>query len=227
MRKLEQDFEERGLLGFALHPDFAKNGRVYVSYAAPLRQGAPQNWNHTRRISEFSTAPGDLSKVVPESERVLIELDWPSRKHNGGALAFGPDGFLYVGLGDGGVSHGVGEKLQWEAFDVPAAALSWDHLAQDTQSLFGKILRLDVDRGFPGYAVPGTTPSSPGLRLGLGNRKSGLQGSAIRSAWHSTGQTVLSTSRRWQRRCGNRRIAWRVRATSAGRCWKARIVSTG
>lgn len=168
MRKLEQDFEERGLLGFALHPDFANNGRVYVSYSAPLRQGAPQNWNYTRRISEFSTAPGDLSKVVPESERVLLEIDWPSRKHNGGALAFGPDGYLYVGLGDGGVSHGVGEKVQWEAFDVPAAALSWDHLAQDTQSLFGKILRLDVDHGFPGYAVPRDNPFVSGPSAGLG-----------------------------------------------------------
>lgn len=168
MRKLEQDFEERGLLGFALHPDFAKNGRVYVSYAAPLRQGAPQNWNYTRRISEFSTASGDLSKVLLESERILLELDWPSRKHNGGALAFGPDGFLYVGLGDGGVSHGVGEKVQWEAFDVPATALSWDELAQDTQSLFGKILRLDVDRGFPGYAVPLDNPFVSGPQAGLG-----------------------------------------------------------
>ncbi len=168
MRKLEQDFEERGLLGFALHPDFAKNGRVYVSYAAPLRQGAPQNWNYTRRVSEFSTAPGDLSKVVPESERVLLELDWPSRKHNGGALAFGPDGFLYVGLGDGGVSHGVGEKIRWEAFDVPAVALNWDHLAQDTQSLFGKILRIDVDHGFPGYAVPRDNPFVTGPQAGIG-----------------------------------------------------------
>lgn len=168
MRKLEQDFEERGLLGFALHPDFARNGRVYVSYAAPLRQGAPQSWNYTRRISELSTAPGDLSTVVPESERVLLELDWPSRKHNGGALAFGPDGLLYIGLGDGGVSHGVGEKVRWEAFDVPAAALSWDHLAQDTQSLFGKILRLDVDHGFPGYALPPDNPFVSGSQATLG-----------------------------------------------------------
>lgn len=155
---LEAGFEERGLLGFALHPQFHRNGRVYVTYSAPLRAGAPANWNHTRRVSEFTTRPGDPSRVDPGSERVLLELDWPSRKHNGGGLAFGPDGHLYVGFGDGGVSHGVGKKVLWEAFDVPAAALTWDGLAQDRHSLFGKVLRLDVDRGFPGYAIPADNP---------------------------------------------------------------------
>ncbi len=159
---LEQGFEERGLLGFALHPQFARNGRVFATYSAPLRPGAPEAWNYTRRVSEFSAKPGDLSKVDAASERVLLELDWPSRKHNGGGLAFGPDGFLYIGLGDGGVSHGIGKQVLWEAFNVPAAALVWDHLAQDRESLFGKILRIDVDRGFPGYAIPRDNPFAAG-----------------------------------------------------------------
>lgn len=162
MLSLERDFEERGLLGFALHPQFAKNGRVFVTYAAPLRAGAPQAWNHTRRVSEFSAKPGDLSKIEASSERVLLELDWPSRKHNGGGLAFGPDGYLYIAFGDGGVSHGIGKQVVWEAFNVPAAALSWDGLAQDRDSLFGKILRIDVDRGFPGYAIPRDNPFANG-----------------------------------------------------------------
>ncbi len=159
---LEQNFEERGLLGFALHPLFARNGRVFVTYSAPLRAGAPESWNHTRRVSEFSTKPGDLSRIDAASERVLIEVDWPSRKHNGGGLAFGPDGHLYIGFGDGGVSHGVGRKVVWEAFDVPAEGLTWDGLAQDTESPFGKILRIDVDRGFPGHAVPRDNPFADG-----------------------------------------------------------------
>ncbi len=159
---LEQGFEERGLLGFALHPQFARNGRVFATYSAPLRPGAPAAWNYTRRVSEFSAKPGDLSRVDAASERVLLELDWPSRKHNGGGLAFGPDGYLYIGLGDGGVSHGVGKQVLWEAFNVPAAALVWDHLAQDRESLFGKILRIDVDRGFPGYAIPRDNPFAAG-----------------------------------------------------------------
>lgn len=66
---LEQNFEERCLLGFALHPGFARNGRVVVSYSAPLRASAPQNWNHTRRISEFSARVGDLSRIDAQSER--------------------------------------------------------------------------------------------------------------------------------------------------------------
>lgn len=159
---LEQNFDERGLLGFALHPDFARNGRVFATYSAPLRAGAPQNWNYTRRVSEFSTRPGDLSKVDATSERVLLEIDWPSRKHNGGALAFGTDGMLYIGLGDSGASHGIGPKVVWEAFEVPAEALTWDHLAQDLESPYGKILRIDVDRGFPGYAIPHDNPFARG-----------------------------------------------------------------
>ncbi len=155
---LSNDFEERGLLGFALHPQFARNGRIYVTYSAPLRASAPQNWNHTRRVSEFSIKPGSRGPVELSSERVLLELDWPSRKHNGGALAFGPDGYLYIGFGDSGASHGIGKQVLFEAFNVPAELLHWDHLAQDLDSLFGKVLRIDVNRGFPGYAVPPDNP---------------------------------------------------------------------
>ena len=155
--ELKNDFEERGLLGFALHPDFKSNGRVYVSYATPLRDTAPKGWNYTRRISELTLAP-DAESIDLGTERPLIELDWPSRKHNGGGLAFGPDGFLYIGLGDGGGAHGVGEEVIWSAFDVPKDQLHWDRLAQDTTSLFGSILRIDVDGGFPGYGISDDNP---------------------------------------------------------------------
>ncbi len=162
--ELKNDFEERGLLGFALHPDFTANGRVYVSYAAPLRDGAPKSWNYTRRISELTLEP-NADRIGLGTERTLIELDWPSRKHNGGGLAFGPDGFLYIGLGDGGGAHGVGEEVIWSAFEVPSDQLYWDRLAQDTTSLFGSILRIDVDGGFPGYGIPDDNPfvGKPGL----------------------------------------------------------------
>lgn len=162
MLPLEQNFDERGLLGFALHPDFARNGRVFATYSAPLRPGAPAAWNYTRRVSEFTAKPGDRSRVDVASERVLLEIDWPSRKHNGGGLAFGPDGYLYIGLGDGGISHGIGKEVVWEAFNVPAEALTWDGLAQDRESVFGKILRIDVDHGFPGYAIPRDNPFAAG-----------------------------------------------------------------
>lgn len=158
MLPVANDFEERGLLGFALHPQFAKNGRFFVSYSAPLRDTAPQNWNYTRRISEFTAKTGNTVSVDLQTERVLLALDWPSRKHNGGAMAFGPDGMLYIGMGDSGASHGIGKWVVWEAFNVPAEGLLWDALAQDRHSLYGKILRIDVDRGFPGYAIPAGNP---------------------------------------------------------------------
>ncbi len=158
MPTLLRGFDERGLLGFALHPDFARNGRFFVTYSAPLRAGAPSGWNYTRRVSEFAVALNDPNRADPGSERVLLELDWPSRKHNGGGLAFGPDGLLYVGLGDGGAVHGVGPEVLQEAFDVPELYDRWDLMAQDTGSLYGKILRLDVDRAFPGYAIPPLNP---------------------------------------------------------------------
>ena len=158
MLPVAQDFEERGLLGFALHPDFARNGRFFVTYSAPLRPSAPQNWNYTRRVSELTVKPGTLGPADLTTERVLLELDWPSRKHNGGGLAFGPEGHLYIGLGDGGASHGIGKQVLFEAFNVPADLLLWDRLAQDIDSLFGKVLRIDIDRGFPGYAVPPDNP---------------------------------------------------------------------
>ena len=159
---LANDFEERGLLGFALHPGFARNGRFVVSYSAPLRASAPQHWNHTRRVTEFTAAPKADKPVDLATERVLIELDWPSRKHNGGGLAFGPDGLLYIGMGDSGASHGIGKTVLAEAFNVPADMLGWDHLAQDRDSFFGKILRIDVDHGFPGYAIPPGNPFAAG-----------------------------------------------------------------
>ena len=155
--ELRQDFEERGLLGFALHPDFATNGRVYVSYSAPLRDTAPTGWNHTRRISELTLNEG-AATIDPGTERVLIEMDWPSRKHNGGGLAFGPDGYLYIGLGDGGGAHGVGPETLWSAFEVQPSQQHWDRLAQDLTTLHGKILRIDVEQGFPGYGIPATNP---------------------------------------------------------------------
>lgn len=158
LRMLEDGFEERGLLGMAIHPDFSTNGQVYVTYTAPLAADAPQDWNYTRIVSEYRRSTTNPDTLNTDSERILLRQHWPSRKHNGGALTFGPDGYLYVGFGDGGGIHGVGEEVQFDAFSVPASHLLWDSFAQDLQTLYGKILRIDVNTGYPGYGIPQDNP---------------------------------------------------------------------
>lgn len=155
--ELREGFDERGLLGMAFHPNYAENGRYYVYYSAPLREQAPDDWNHTARISEFKAAqPGEeadeeatraeQNTTDMNSERVLMRIDQPQFNHNAGAIAFGPDGYLYIALGDGGAGN-----------DVGIGHPPMGH-GQDTRSLLGNILRIDVDRGWPGYAVPEDNP---------------------------------------------------------------------
>lgn len=120
------DTREGGLLDMAFHPSFADSGRIFIFYTAP---GTPL----TSRISEFlMDTTGD---IVPGSEETIITLDQPETNHNGGCLAFGPDGYLYIAFGDGG---GSGDPLE---------------NGQDTTNLFGTILRIDVDSGSP-YTIP-------------------------------------------------------------------------
>ena len=155
--ELRDGFEERGLLGFAFHPDFADNGRVFVHYSATLRDEAPGNWDHTAVLSEFTVPEDTPDRADPASERILLEVDQVSRKTNAGAIAFGPDGLLYIAMGEGGGAHGVGEVL-YGALEVPARNNVWDFQAQDLGNLYGKILRIDVDAGWPGYAIPDSNP---------------------------------------------------------------------
>jgi len=166
---LQSAFDERGLLEVAFHPDYASNGKLYVQYSAQREgenicvdedglvpeepEGCPLQY--TRRVSEFVVSSTDPNRVDPTSERVIFKTQWPSRKHNGGGLAFGPDGMLYIGLGDGGFIHGPDGA--GSVFNVPPALLFGDLLAQDLTSLHGKILRIDVDSGDP-YGIPPDNP---------------------------------------------------------------------
>jgi glucose/arabinose dehydrogenase len=129
---------ERGLLGVAFHPDFAVNGRVFVHYSR-LGDGATV-------ISEL-TASADRQTADAASERILFTHDQPFANHNGGEIAFGPDGYFYIGLGDGGSGGDPFEN------------------GQNLQVLLGKILRLDLDGSLqPGkqYAIPNTNPYAAG-----------------------------------------------------------------
>jgi glucose/arabinose dehydrogenase len=118
---------EMGLLGLAFHPDYEQNGYFYVNYTG--RGG-------NTRISRFQ-ANGNTAD--PNSELVLMVVNQPYPNHNGGAAAFGPDGYLYLGLGDGG-SAGDPQKN-----------------GQNTSTLLGSILRIDVNSGDP-YAIPADNP---------------------------------------------------------------------
>jgi glucose/arabinose dehydrogenase len=121
---------ERGLLGLAFHPNYSTNGYFYINYVG---QG-----NRTH-ISRFKVSASDADKADPESEFNLMEILQPFNNHNGGQLSFGPDGFLYIGLGDGG------------------SAGDPDNRARNPLERLGKILRIDVNQGEP-YGIPASNP---------------------------------------------------------------------
>ncbi len=122
---------EEGLLGLALDPTNAAHLYVYYSAADPRRSV----------VSRFTLA-ADRSRVDPDSELVILEVEQPYANHNGGQIAFGPDGYLYIGLGDGGAA---GDPLG---------------SGQDTSTLLGSILRIDVSQSGPTrlYAIPPDNP---------------------------------------------------------------------
>jgi glucose/arabinose dehydrogenase len=155
MVALNKGMEERGLLGLALHPQFKSNRKFYVVYSAPLRTNAPPRWDHAQRLSEFKTAT-DFSAADPASERVLLEIDEPDWNHNSGRLAFGPDGFLYMSVGDGGAHYDVGDAARGRAHPPEGNG-------QRLDTLLGKVLRLDVDRGTP-YGIPRDNPFADGKK---------------------------------------------------------------
>ncbi len=145
MVRLNADYDERGLLGLAFHPAFATNGRLFVYYSAPLRSEGPQNWDHTSHISEFRLSLTDSDKADSESERIILEVDEPQANHNAGQITFGPDGYLYVALGDGGRANDTGTG------HPPMGN------GQDISTLLGSILRIDVDGAEP-YGIPPDNP---------------------------------------------------------------------
>jgi len=122
---------EQGLLGLAFHPDYDNNGEFYVYYTD--RDGR-------RQLSQFSTSVSDPNRARSDSEVVLLELEQPPNatdiRHYGGQVVFGPDGYLWLSLGDGADSRAQG---------------------QDPDTLYGTIIRIDVDNGDP-YAIPVDNP---------------------------------------------------------------------
>jgi len=128
---------EMGLLGVAFHPTFAQSRRFYVNYVRMLGTGQIQSV-----IAEYQISAADANQADPASERILLTVNQPFPNHKGGQLAFGPDKFLYIGLGDGG---GEGDPLG---------------NGQNLQTHLGKMLRIDVDHtnGALPYAIPADNP---------------------------------------------------------------------
>jgi glucose/arabinose dehydrogenase len=151
MVTLGTSYDERGLLGLAFHPDYATNGRFFVRYSAP-RTGDPgepceqSTFNpgcHTEVLAEYSVST-DPNIADPASEIIIYEADQPQWNHNGGHVAFGPDGYLYFTLGDGGGAH---DGLA----DSPPSH-GPDGNGQNIETALGTILRIDVDAGTPWVA---------------------------------------------------------------------------
>jgi len=142
---------ERGLLGLAFHPDFAVNRRFVVDYTD--RRG-------DTRIVEVRAAGPDAAE--PGSARLVLHIEQPYTNHNGGMVDFGPDGYLYIGMGDGG------------------SAGDPENRAQDLGSLLGKLLRLDLDRIPPGaaYGIPEDNPF-----LGVTDARPEIWASGLRNPW--------------------------------------------
>ena len=151
---LNADYDERGVLGLAFHPQFMSNNRFYVYYTAPPNPGGPEEgevWNNISRISEFTASDADMADAG--SEEIILEVDQPQANHEGGTIAFGPDGFLYISIGDGGGANdvGPGHVPDWYAVNEGGNG-------QDVEAnLLGNVLRIDVDGAAP-YSIPGDNP---------------------------------------------------------------------
>ncbi len=130
-----QKANEEGFLGLAFHPKHADNGKFYVYYTSKADP-------HTSVVSEFTVDPADANKALLDSEKILWKLEQPFSNHNGGTIAFGPDGYLYIGLGDGGSAD--------DPFDN----------GQNLNTVLGSILRIDVDGKSDGkaYGIPKDNP---------------------------------------------------------------------
>ena len=151
--------DERGLLGLAFHPNFAANGKFYAFYT---RNNAGQMEDS---LFEYTTTSGDGSSNTGNinSERLIFTIPDPFANHNGGNLAFGPDGYLYIGTGDGGSADDPGNR------------------AQNLQVLLGKMLRIDVNSVSPAYLIP---PGNPFAGAGSGRCDNGsTAGTSCQEIW--------------------------------------------
>lgn len=149
--KVNDRASERGLLGLAFHPDYQQNGYFFVNYT---------NADGNTVVSRFEVSSTDPDIADPGSEKVIIQIDQPRSNHNGGDINFGPDGYLYIGMGDGG-----------------AAADPWNN-SQNPLELLGKMLRIDVDTEDMPYLIPADNPY-----FGLSSTRNEIWAFGVRNPW--------------------------------------------
>ena len=147
------EFDEKGLLGIAFHPDYANNGKFYVAYSSATQWKGDLAkhfwWSHTNVIEEYTVSEDDPNAADPTTVRQISAIDWPQFNHNGHWIGFGPDGMLYVSTGDGGYANdwGIGHNVT-------------EGNGQDLASPHGKMLRIDVNGSTDGkpYGIPADNP---------------------------------------------------------------------
>jgi glucose/arabinose dehydrogenase len=153
IKTLFHDFDERGLLGLAFHPKFKDNGKFYITYSAHLDYqsdlGQMLWYDHSNVVEEYTVSSRDKNAADPSSARRILSTAWPQFNHNGHWIGFGPDGMLYISMGDGGYANdwGIGHNVMIGN-------------GQDMTVNLGKILRIDVDTRSPGkpYGIPPDNP---------------------------------------------------------------------
>jgi len=165
--RVSQSGSETGLLGLAFHPDYPDSGYLYLNYTSS------SSGSLRSTVARYTVSSANPDSALHNSEVILLSVDQPYENHNGGKLAFGPDGYLYMGFGDGGSGNDPQNR------------------AQDRTTILGKILRINVDsseRGLP-YAIP---PSNPFYRNQLGYREE-VFAYGIRNPWKFSFDRVTGT----------------------------------
>ncbi|MES2826594.1 MAG: PQQ-dependent sugar dehydrogenase [Bacteroidota bacterium] len=133
--------DEMGLLGLAFHPQYAKNGKFYVYFSQRIGRPKPEGQDHKGILREYTVAKSNANQADKASGYNVLTIDEPESNHNGGDIKFGPDGFLYIGIGDGGAYN----DLHGEYGN-----------GQNMNTLLGKILRIDINKR--PYAIPKDNP---------------------------------------------------------------------
>lgn len=165
--RVSQDGGETGLLGLAFHPHYPDSAYFYVDYVRD------SSGVLTTRIARYTVSPTNPDSALHDSEKILLTVSQPYPNHKGGKVAFGPDGYLYIGFGDGGSGYDPGNR------------------GQDLTTILAKIIRINVDSSDSGlnYSIP---PTNPFYHNGSGYREE-IYAYGVRNPWRFSFDNVTGT----------------------------------